>query len=60
MNRLKAVLLEAAAQEAGRFRIDDVSPIQAVRATDTPILLVEDRTYANAPSSLRKCITMRA
>jgi alpha-beta hydrolase superfamily lysophospholipase len=36
---IKAALLESAAQEAGRFRIEDVSPIRAVRAMDTPILL---------------------
>jgi hypothetical protein len=36
---IKAAVLESAAQEVGRFRIEDVSPIAAVQAMDTPILL---------------------
>jgi dipeptidyl aminopeptidase/acylaminoacyl peptidase len=36
---LKAMLLTSAAQTAGRFKIKDVSPIDAVRSIDTPILL---------------------
>jgi alpha-beta hydrolase superfamily lysophospholipase len=51
VNRIKAALLEAAAQEAGRFRIDDVSPIQAVRAMDTPILLAHGTKDDIVPSS---------
>jgi hypothetical protein len=40
---IKAALLESAAQEVGRFRIEDVSPIAAVRAMDTPILLAHGK-----------------
>lgn len=40
---IKAALLESAAQEIGRFRIEDVSPIAAVGAMDTPILLAHGK-----------------
>src|SRR5437868_5215849 len=40
---IKAALLESAAQEVGRFRIEDVSPITAVGAMDTPILLAHGK-----------------
>ena len=36
---LVLMLLTSAAQTAGRFMIKDVSPIDAVRSIDTPILL---------------------
>ena len=36
-------MLESAAQEVGRFRIEDVAPIAAVRAMDTPILLAHGK-----------------
>ena len=40
---IKAALLESAAQEVGRFRIEDVAPIAAVRTMDTPILLAHGK-----------------
>jgi dipeptidyl aminopeptidase/acylaminoacyl peptidase len=43
VNAFKAFLLESAAQREGQFRIKDVSPIAAVQAVQTPILLAHGR-----------------
>jgi uncharacterized protein len=40
---LQAFLVEASAQREGRFKIDDVSPLAAVKKIDTPILLAHGR-----------------
>ncbi|HEY7117035.1 MAG TPA: alpha/beta fold hydrolase [Tepidisphaeraceae bacterium] len=48
---IKAALLESAAQEAGQFKIADVSPIRAVRTIETPILLAHGRNDDIIPIS---------
>jgi dipeptidyl aminopeptidase/acylaminoacyl peptidase len=40
---LQQFLVEASAQREGRFKIDDVSPLAAVKKIDTPILFAHGR-----------------
>ena len=51
IGKLKQAIVESAAQEAGRFRIPDVSPLKSVSQIDTPIYLAHGWNDDIVPAS---------
>jgi alpha-beta hydrolase superfamily lysophospholipase len=51
IGKLKQAIVESAAQEAGRFRIPDVSPLKSISQIDTPIYLAHGWNDDIVPAS---------
>jgi dipeptidyl aminopeptidase/acylaminoacyl peptidase len=51
IGKLKQAIVESAAQEAGRFRIPDVSPLKSIGQIDTPIYLAHGWNDDIVPAS---------